>query len=164
MANQIVGGSFQSRLVSELRERRALTYAIHSRLHHYRAASVLIVSWDIQPQYLDASLELVRLVLRCFIEQGPNPVELDMARSQLLGKQLRTFADDEELATLLAEINAQGLPADHCSGYSARLAQVSAAQVQAAARQAFDPNRCVVVSVGPNVAQKPLPALVGADH
>jgi len=163
MANQILGASFESRLVSELRERRSLTYAIRSYFDGYRGALVLLVEWDIKPHYLQASIDLVKLVLRCFIEQGPSEFEMKLARSQLCGDLLRTLADDQKLADLLAQINASGLPADHFQRYQEQLAQTTATQIQTVARQVFDSNRCVVTCVGPKVAQQPLPALPIAD-
>ncbi|MBJ9977983.1 insulinase family protein [Pseudomonas sp. S75] len=158
MVNQLLGGSFQSRLIGELRQRRGLTYGIRSSLHHYQAATVLTIAWDIEPQYREASLALVRLILGCFIEQGPGAAELDLARNQLVGAMLRRQADDEQLATWLGRNPARGTDS------AARFAQVGAEQVQAVARQALEAQRCVTLCLGPKVAQQPLPTPTAASR
>ncbi|HGM5579176.1 TPA: M16 family metallopeptidase [Pseudomonas putida] len=163
MANQILGASFESRLVCELREQRSLTYAVRSYFDGYRGALVLIVGWDIKPHYLQASIDLVKLVLHCFIEQGPSEFEMQLARNQLCGDLLRTLADDQKLVDLLAQVNASGLPADHFKRFQEQLAQTTVTEIQAVARQVFESERCVVTCVGPKVKQQPLPARPLAD-
>lgn len=163
-ANQILGHGFESRLVTELRERRSLTYSVHSDLRMYKAGSFLYITWDVQPAYLQASVELVRLIIRCFIEQGPSQAELELAVAQLKGELLRTLADNAQLTEKLTELNTHGLSASHYDDYLARLSQLSAEDVRSAAERLIDLERIVFVSVGPKTEQKALPAVTTTDQ
>lgn len=164
VTHEILGAGFESRLVTELRERRNLTYSISSHLRTYRAASVLYISWDIDPAYLDASVERVKRVIQCFIEHGPSQDELELAINQLGGGLLRSFADNNALATQLADLGPDALATDHYAVYLQQLAQQSPATVQAAARRLLAIERCVAISVGPRTEQQALPALPVTDQ
>ena len=159
VACEILGNGFESRLMRELRDLRALTYAIQLKPRAYSQAALLGISWDIEPAYRDASLALVKLLIRCFIEHGPSQGEVEVAVNQLGGRVLDDFANDERLLRRIAEINAHGLPADHYAGYLSRLVQLTPADLQAALTRVLDLDNATFVSVGPVVAQKALPAL-----
>ena len=164
MVDHLLGGGQLSRLFVELRDRRSLTYHASSRLVSTPHATLLAISWDVRPQYAQASTSLVWLIIRCLIGQGPNEVDMELVRQQLMGNYLARFGDDKALIPLLADINSLGWPADEASQYSARLAQVTPADVQAIAQRVLDPARCAVIHVGPTVKQASLPPLGTADH
>lgn len=164
VANQILGRGAESRLATELRERRSLTYSIYSDLRMYKAGSFLYITWDVQPAYLQASVELVRLIVRCFIEHGPSQAELELAVAQLKGELLRTFADDTQLSEKIAELNTHGLSATHYEDYLARLSQLTSEEVRSVAARLIDLDHIVCVSVGPATEQENLPPLPAADQ
>lgn len=164
VTHELLGAGFESRLVAELRERRNLTYSIDSHLRTYRAATFLYISWDIDPAYLEASVELVKQVIQCFIEHGPSQDELELAVNQLGGGLLRSFSDNDALATRLADLGADTVTTDHPAVYLQQLAQLTPAAVQAAARRLLAIERCVCLSIGPRTGQKALPALTAIDQ
>lgn len=164
VARAILGGSFESRLMRELRDRRSLTYGIEATLMHYRKGSWLQFTWDVEPAYRDAAAELVKLTLQCFIDQGPSQGELELAVNQLGGKLLRDFASDSALAARLAHFNAHGLPAEHYRNYLTELAQLTPASAQAALARLMNLTHSVFISVGPQTEQQPLPAIGATDQ
>lgn len=164
VTHELLGAGFESRLVAELRERRNLTYSISSHLRTYRAATFLYISWDIDPAYLDASVELVKQIIQCFIEHGPSQGELELAVNQLVGGMLRSFADNNTLATELADLGPEAIATEHPAANLQQLAQLTPAAVQTAARRLLAIERCVCISVGPHTGQKPLPPLTAIDH
>lgn len=164
VTHELLGAGFESRLVTELRERRNLTYSISSHLRTYRAATFLYISWDIDPAYLDASVDLVKQVIQCFIEHGPSQDELELAVNQRGGGLLRSFADNKTLAKELADLGPEAVATDHPAACLQQLAQLSPADVQAAARGLLAIERCVSISVGPRIEQKALPLLPTADQ
>ncbi|MNM35767.1 Peptidase M16 inactive domain protein [compost metagenome] len=164
VASTIIGTGFESKLIAELRDRRSLTYSIQAHLTQHQTGGFLLINWDIEPAYLDASLELVRLVIDCFSAQGPSQAELELAVNQQGGELLRTFADNHDMADQLVEINTHDLPADYYDRYLEKLSQLTVADVQAVAQRVFDLKHTVFLSVGPRTAQKALPPLPASDQ
>lgn len=164
VAQALLGGSFESRLMRELRDRRSLTYGVHATLKHYRAGGWLQVTWDVEPAYRDATLALVRLTLQCFVEHGPSQGELELAVNQLSGKLLRDFANDQALLPRIARINAHGLPAEHYHDRLEKLAQLTPANLQAALSRSLNLSQDVFLSIGPNTVQKTLPPVNATDR
>ncbi|CAM3951512.1 putative zinc protease-like protein y4wB [Pseudomonas reidholzensis] len=163
MANEILGSGIDSRLMRELRTRLALTYSVESDLKLLTEGGFMVVSWDVEPAFRDASRERVLQLIRCLIEQGPSAGELQLALNQFAGKLLDSMSDNGQLASGLASHSQQGQPADHLSTYLGKLAELTPDDIRAAARRWLDIDHAVFVSGGPNAAQRPLPepAVVG---
>lgn len=164
MLDEILGGGFESRLVQELRVKRALTYSASSSLQPFDAANLLQIEWDITPEYRDASCMLVANMLACLGTHGPTQVECDVALSQLVGKLQHTLASNEDLAKCLATLSHQKLPADHLVSYSDKLAALTPPDIREAARALLAEAPQVVISLGPDVEQLPLPPPPDADQ
>ena len=158
LASDVLGSGLESRLMLELRQRRGLTYGIYSRPSPLSAGGLFTIEWEIAPQYVQGSQELVAALLRDFIEQGPTQAELELARKQLAGQLLRGVAQNNSLAALLTEITWQHQPADHLNTYIKRIGRLSPADIRAVMQRRLDLDCKVLVSVGPRVDQQPLPA------
>ncbi|MHC6227896.1 M16 family metallopeptidase [Pseudomonas sp. X10] len=164
MANEILGGGADSRLMAQLRHSRGLTYSVLASLVPFRAGGLFKIEWDIAAAHKDASHELVLQVLRCFIQEGPSQAELDLALSQLAGEQLKKTARNDQLAKILVEISHQGLPSSHLSTYLDTLAQLTTEHVRQALQRWFDLERLFFISIGPTADQQPLPAPQATDQ
>ncbi|MGJ7548049.1 M16 family metallopeptidase [Pseudomonas alloputida] len=158
LASEVLGGGFESRLMAELRQRRGLTYAVHSHVTSLREGGLFTVEWEVAPAHVQGTQELVVTLLRDFIEQGPTQAELQLARKRLEGQLLRAVAQNKHLAALLADLSHQGQPDDHLNTYVERINRLTPANVRAAVQHHFDLSYIVQVSVGPSVEQQPLPA------
>ncbi|HDS1816136.1 TPA: insulinase family protein [Pseudomonas putida] len=159
LASEVLGSGFDSRLMKELRQRRGLTYDIHSQLVPLSAGGLFAIEWEIAPQHVSGSQGLVATVLRDFIRQGPSEAELQLARQQLAGHLLRGVAQNNRLAALLTNNTHQQQPDDHLNTYLERLTTLTPEDVREVMQRRFDLTRKVLVSVGPVVDQQPLPAI-----
>lgn len=164
MAVEVLGTGFDSRLMQELRQRRGLTYDIRSRLSALRASGLLTISWDCAAQYREASAELVADMLRTLIAEGPTDAELALVTRQLAGRLVRSVATNKDLAALLSEHCAQGLPADHLRSYQTQLSSVTVQSARQALQEQLDPSRMVTISLGPDETQQSLPPLQQVEH
>ncbi|WP_449430707.1 M16 family metallopeptidase [Pseudomonas putida] len=164
MSEQILGAGVESRLMQELRMRRALTYNISSSLVPLDACTLLQIEWDIAPEYRDASQALVTSMLECFCEQGPSQAECELALNQVAGKLLRAMADNAQLAKGLAAFSHQGQPTDHPASHVQALALLTPEAIRDTARTWLDALQAVVVTLGPSVAQLPLPEATSIDQ
>lgn len=158
LASDVLGGGLESRLMVELRQRRGITYGVHTRISPLMAGGLLTVEWEVAPAHVEGSQALVMTLLRDFIEQGPTQAELQLAREQLEGQLLRGVAQNKHLAGLLAELSHQRQPDDHLNTYIERINRLTPAEVRAAMQRHLDLSYSVQVSVGPSIEQRPLPA------
>ncbi|PVZ43018.1 pitrilysin family protein [Pseudomonas sp. CC120222-01a] len=158
LASDVLGEGFESRLMVELRQRRGLTYGVHTRVSPLRAGGLFTVEWEVAPAHVEGSQALVANLLGDFIEQGPTEAELQVARKQLEGQLLRGVAQNKRLAGLLSELTHQRQPDDHLNTYLERINKLTPADVRAAMQRHLDLSYIVQVSVGPSVEQQPLPA------
>lgn len=87
IANHMLGGTFTSRLVAAVRERRGLTYSIRSTLA--KPSRVFDGHWQVDvalsPDKLDAGLAATREEIQRFVDDGVCDEELVSARREAVG-------------------------------------------------------------------------------
>ncbi|QXH51255.1 insulinase family protein [Pseudomonas fakonensis] len=156
LACVVLGSGPESRIMQTLRQRHGLTYDVRARLLPLQGGGLFVVQWEVASDQVAASSALVRETLETFIHQGPSDTELRYARQQIAGLLVRNIAQNARLAELLAELGHLGQPDDYLNTYLPRLATINARQVRELSQSNLDLNQCVLVSVGPSVAQIPL--------
>lgn len=88
LLNTIFGGYFGSRLMSNIREDKGLTYGIHSGLSTLKHSGIFAIQTDTNLENLDICLREIYLEIeRLHIEPIPQE-EITLARNYLLGKFL----------------------------------------------------------------------------
>lgn len=164
LANEILGGSgINNRLMNELRTRRGLTYGVASLLRQLPQAGAWGLELSVAPPYRDASLELIETLLQTYAEQGPTEQELDDAKRKLHGEMLRETVSNADIADRLRLLGVHRLPADYHQTLLAQLHSVTLPQLKVVLKTYLDTDKLVQVSVGPSVAQLPLPEVTTAD-
>ncbi|PWE44060.1 M16 family metallopeptidase [Pseudomonas prosekii] len=158
VAHAIFGGQrVSSRLMTELREKRGLTYTAQLKSPPLHAAGLAVIEFNTQPQYRDGTVALVKELYREFLVQGPTQQELDDAKGYLRSNGALTSASNTHILSRLVEINERDLPLD--LDYSTLQARdLTLAEIKAALNRHVDAGKWSVVTVGPSVAQLPLPA------
>ena len=149
VANHILGGSgFSSRLMQEVRERRGLTYDIHSRFVPGRHAGAFVVATTTEPQRAQQALELVQQEIRRFVEQGPTQQELEHAQAALINGFALRLDSNRELLQEVAALAWNDLPLDDLQTWSTRVAALNREQVHRALQRVLQPERMVTVLFG----------------
>ncbi|QCI15586.1 insulinase family protein [Pseudomonas putida] len=164
LAREILTSGLDSRLMTELRQRRGLTYDVSSQISAMRSGGVFMIEWDIAPHLVEATKTLVGTLLQRFIDEGPTEAELELARHQLAGELLRDVAQNKRLAGLLSATARQRQPEGYLNGYNAMLTGLTTDAVRETLRRRLDLRQAVWVSVGPTVDQQPLPELPALDQ
>ena len=103
------------------------------------------------------TLQLVKELLRDYLDKGPTQKELDDAKRELAGSFPLSNASNAAIAGQLGSIGFYDLPLDHLETFMAEVKALSVEQVKAALRRHLDPEALVIVSAGPDVAQQELP-------
>jgi zinc protease len=141
------GGMFSSRLMQEIRVKRGWSYGAGCALRRSRGPHWFEM-W--MATAIDVSAEAVALTLQLFADlaaRGLGDDELDFARSYLVGSMPFHLATARQRMQLAVRDAAYGLPWDYTATLPAKLGELSAADLRAAAARALRPDDAVTVAV-----------------
>ena len=149
VGNHILGGGgFSSRLMSEVREKRGLTYGVYSDFSPGLHAGAFSIGLQTRPDQADAAIAVARQVLADFVAQGPTAAELKAAQDNLIGGFPLRLDGNRKLLGNVANIAWNGLPLDYLAHWSERVARVTPADIRAAFQRKLQADRMVTVVVG----------------
>jgi len=146
--NTVLGGGMSSRLFQTIREERGMAYSIYSELSPYRDTGTLLVYAGTST---GKALEVVDLILAEFRNLKETPLsheELTRAKDQLKGNILLGLESSNSRMANLARQEMYFHNFFTVDEVIARIDEVEAVEVQAMARQLFDPERIAVTLLG----------------
>jgi zinc protease len=142
------GGGFVSRLTSEVREKRGLSYSVYSYFSPMMQPGPFTVGLQTRKEQTDEALKVVRDTLSRFVADGPTEDELRAAKQNLVGGFALRIDSNRKILDNLANIGWYGLPLDYLERWTDRVEAVTVAQVRDAFRRTVRPDRMVTVIVG----------------
>ncbi len=142
------GGSFDSRLVKEIRQKRGLSYSAYSHFAPLRERGPFLMGLQTRREATGEALEVTRETLRAFLREGPGEAELAQARSNLVGSFPLRLDSNRKILDHLAMIGFYGLPLDWLDTYTTRVEAVTAEAVASAFRARIRPEAMSTVIVG----------------
>jgi predicted Zn-dependent peptidase len=149
LLNVILGENMSSRLFQKIREEHGLTYNIQSSLSFWADCGDLVVNAGLDTGQVTKTLRLLAGELRRLRDEVPGRAEFGRARDYVLGQIDLGFEGTENHMMALGE---------HWLGFGrmlapaetkAQLSAVTPAQVRAAARDFFRPERMTLALVSP---------------
>jgi zinc protease len=141
------GGSFSSRLYSEVREKRGLAYSVSLGLSPLDHAGLVYAGTSTRADQAGEVVKLVQDVVRRFAEEGPTDKELADAKSYLIGSYPLRFDTSTKIAGLLLSIQLDDLGIDYIDKRNDLIAAVTIEDVRRVAKRLFSGDM-VVVRVG----------------
>ncbi len=154
VANNVLGGLFTSRLNRNLREEKAFSYGVRSRVSFYGDSGVIFAAGGIIAQHTaEAVGEYVKELEK--LRTGEIGVE-EIARAKQaiirgLPSQLET---NDAVASAMASLVTLGLPLDYYAKLPARVDTVTKAEVVKAIDDYVTPKDWQIVVVGPAAPNK----------
>jgi zinc protease len=142
------GGSFSSRLYTQVREVRGLAYSVGSSLSSLDHASVFIVGTATAAAQAAETLDLIRAEIARMATEGPTEDELEDAKRYLIGNYALRFDTSSSIAGQLVGIQLEDLGIDYFNRRNDLVAAVTLDDVRRLAGQILSPEP-VVVTVGP---------------
>lgn len=146
--NGVLGGSFSSRLVRDIREEKGYTYRIGSRLDHRLSGSVFRISTPVRNEVAGPALEAIFDHLKQIRESGPTADELAQAKSYLAGSFARSLETQDGIIQAVIHQKMMRLPADYYDRYVERVMAVSVESSARAALTFIRPEEMTVIAVG----------------
>lgn len=149
VANEIFGGGrFTTRLTTELRERRGLTYGVGTGL----ASGLLGDSFQGRMSTDNAraaeAIALLRDEWAWFAAGGITQDDLDHAVTYLTGAYALRFDGNASIAGILASMQAQGFPIDYVNTRNDQIRALTLADIHRVAARMARPEALVFVVVG----------------
>ncbi|HKV79638.1 MAG TPA: pitrilysin family protein [Candidatus Sulfotelmatobacter sp.] len=148
VANAIYGGTFGSRLTSNIREDKGYTYTPFARLASYQKAAEMISHADVRNEVTAPTLNEMEYELNRMATTTPTDEELSKAKRFLVGLEALRLQDRASLARRLATLWIAGLQPDQIGISGQKVSATTAADVDAVAKKYFPAHRSAIIAVG----------------
>ena len=148
MSEILGGGGFNTRLTTEVREKRGLTYGVGFGLVNLKRTDLFLGMLQTRNEAAGEAMEVVKSVLADMAENGPAQQELDEAKSYLTGSYVLRFTGNAAIASQLLGLQQVGIDAGYVTRRNSLIDAVTLEQVKAQAKRLLHPDRLIVTVVG----------------
>ena len=148
MSQILGGGGFASRLTTEVREKRGLTYGVGFGLAPMDHVGLYIGSVNTRNEKAAETLAVVQDVLKKMADEGPTQAELDDIKTYLTGSYPLRFDSNSKIAGQLLGIQQENLGIDYVNTRNARIEVLTLDQVKAQAKRLIHSDRLIITIVG----------------
>lgn len=142
------GGGFVSRLTTEVREQRGLSYSVSSYFMPGLHAGAFILGLQTRPDQAAEAIRVSREVVARFVAEGPTEAELQAAKDNLIGGFALRIDSNRKLLDNIANIGLHHLPLDYLDTWTQQVAKVTVADVRAAFQRKLQPGAMATIVVG----------------
>ncbi len=147
--NHIVGGGgFGSRLMSDIRETRGLTYGIYTSLSTPKRSGLWLGSVSADNAKVAEVIRLVRESWQRLKAEGITAAELDDAKRYMTGAYARNFATSRGIAGQLVGWQEEEMGIDYFKRRNALVEAVTLEDVNRVAKRLVEPDKLMFVVVG----------------
>lgn len=143
------GGSFSSRLYTEIREKRGLAYSVDSYIVNLDNATSLRVSTATRADRAAESLALIRDVVDRMAAEGPTEEELEKAKKMIIGSYaVSNLVSSSAIASTLVELQVSDLGIDYIARRDELISAVTLEDTRKIAARLFSVEPSVMI-IGP---------------
>lgn len=147
--NQILGGgSFESRLMAEVREKRGLTYGVYSYLAPRDHAAVYMGSVASANDRIAEAMDVIRTEWTRAATEGVTAQEVEDAKTYLTGAYPLRFDGNGRIARILVHMQMDDLGLDYIRTRNEKVNAVTLEDVNRVAAELLDPDGLHFVVVG----------------
>jgi zinc protease len=156
LVNHILGGgSFSSRLINEIREKRGLAYSVGTDVVTLDHSGLLMGSVATKNDSAGETLSILKSEWARMRDQGPTEQELEDAKLYLAGSYPLRFTSTKAIADGLVGVQLEGFGKDYFDKRNGYVNAVSLEDARRVARQLLDPDKLSIVVVGRPVGVEP---------
>ena len=148
VTDALLGGTFGSRVTTNIREQKGYTYSPYSYVSTHRRDAYWVQQADVTTKFTGASLKEIFGEIDRLQKEAPGTPELDGIKNNMIGIFTLRNASRGGIVNQLAEADLQGLGDDYLSGYVKRVMAVSPAEVQRITATYLKPEQMTLVVVG----------------
>ncbi|MES2432276.1 MAG: pitrilysin family protein [Pseudomonadota bacterium] len=149
LLNEILGGGrFSARLMTEVREKRGLTYGVSTSLAAYDHAEVLVGQFQASNEKVAEAIKVIREEWAKVAKDGVTQDELDNAKTYMTGAYPLRFDGNDTIASILVGMQDLGLPPDYPKTRNARVEAVTLEDIKRVAARLIKPDDLHFIVVG----------------
>ncbi len=142
------GGRFTARLMSEIREKRGLTYGIGSYLVGMDQAEVYLGQFSASNDKVAEAISVLRAEWSRIATEGLTADELATTKTYLTGSYPLRFDGNGTIASILVGMQMDGMPIDYAVTRNAKIEAVTMQDVKRVAARLYQPDALHFVVVG----------------
>lgn len=142
------GGRFTARLMSEVREKRGLTYGIGSFLVGMDQAELYMGQFSASNDKVAEAIEVVRAEWARIGSEGITEAELATTKTYLTGSYPLRFDGNGRIANILVGMQMDDLPIDYPLTRNAKIEAVTMEDIRRVAQRLYQPEALHFVVVG----------------
>jgi zinc protease len=146
--NAVLGGGFTSRLITEIRVKRGLSYGAGSSFDMMGAAGTFTVSSFTKTESITTLIDVALGEVAKMRKKGATALEVETMKRYISGLYPARLETNEAVAGAIADVQHYGLPDDWIGAYRDRINAVSVKDVAAVAERHLFGDRRVIVLVG----------------
>ncbi len=147
--NQVLGaGGFESRLTTEVREKRGLTYGVYSYLASQDLAATMQGQVASANDRIGQAIEVIKDEWAKAAQDGITQKELDAAKTFVTGAYPLNFSGNGQIARIMVGMQMLGLPIDYIATRNEKVEAVTLDDVNRVAAELLQPENLMFVVVG----------------
>lgn len=152
VAMRILGGGSTGWMFDVLRQQKGYTYGAYASANERRGPGIFVAQAEVRNEVADSAMaEMLRLIEK--LRDEPVPArDLELAKAYIAGSFPRSIETSQQVAGQIATEILLGRGPEYVENYRARVAAVTAADVQRVAQQYLHPDRLQMVVVGDALA------------
>ncbi len=147
--NTVLGaGSFDSRLMKEVREKRGLTYGVYTYLAGRDYADLMVGRVASANDRIAEAIDVIREQWAQIAEEGVSREELELAKTYMTGAYPLRFDGNARIAGILVGMQLGDLPIDYIPTRNDKVWAVTSEDVKRVAKRLLDSEALTFVVVG----------------
>ena len=149
VANHILGGgSFSSRLTTEIRTKRGLAYAVYSYFAKRPDYGFVFAYCGTKPETYSQALEQMLKQFQLMKEKNVSVQELNIAKSSIINSFVFRFPTPFSLMEERASYELYGYPKDYLDNYTKEMAKITRDDVLKTSKKILDPDNALIFVIG----------------
>ena len=148
LTNSLLGGTFGSRITSNIREDKGYSYSPDSSINARRGGALWVMSAEITAEHTAAAITEIFREIDRLQREAPTDAELTPVKTYRTGVFVISNSSPNGVLGQLAFMNLHGLPDDFLTRWVENIQAVTPAQVSGIARQFIRPEHMTVVVAG----------------
>ncbi len=148
VTNSLLGGSFSSRITTNIREQKGYTYSPHSIVETSFHDVFWVQEADVTTAVTGPALQEIVNEIKRLRKDPPSADELKGIQSFMAGMFVIENSSRQGVLNQLRFVDSQGLPDDWLRTYVPTVLKVTPQQVQGITEKYLDPDKMILVVVG----------------
>ncbi len=145
VANAILGQGFSSRLLTEVRVKRGLSYTVSSSFAARKEQGPFLINTFTRHDKVQETISTVLQTVETYLKSGVTDQELEVAKSYLIGTFPRALETSSNVATNIMLLKYFGVSLDYLKTYTLKVSEITKEDILRVANEYIHPENLQIV-------------------